>query len=182
MQQQYKEYQYQTILNLYKSGIPAYIIAFQLDIGREDVQKVIKSASNNNNSLTSSPFSLPLLESTTNGVAQPLDVIADTEMAIKNAQIRMWKALRAEPDITLSMERTNEILKAFSKSKTTLVILNIDLVDSTELSTSLPLERLSTILQTFMQEVASVIISYGGYVLKYIGDAVLGFFIVPNRH
>jgi hypothetical protein len=62
VQQQYKEYQYQTILNLYKSGIPAYIIAFQLDIGREDVQKVIKSASNNNNSLTSSPFSLPLLE------------------------------------------------------------------------------------------------------------------------
>jgi class 3 adenylate cyclase len=103
-------------------------------------------------------------------------------MAIKNAQIRMWKALRAEPEITLSMERTNEVLKAFSKSKVSLVIFNVDLVDSTELSISLPLERLSVILQTFMQEVASVITSYGGYVLKYIGDAVLGFFIVPNRH
>jgi class 3 adenylate cyclase len=33
-----------------------------------------------------------------------------------------------------------------------------------------------------MQEVASVIISYGGYVLKYIGDAVLGFLIVPPEH
>lgn len=92
----------------------------------------------------------------------------------------MWKALRSEPEITLSMERTNEVLKAFAKSKVTLVILNIDLVDSTELSISLPPERLSTILQTFMQETASVIISYGGYVLKYIGDAVLGFFIVPQ--
>jgi hypothetical protein len=57
------------------------------------------------------------------------------------------------------------------------VILHIDLVDSTELSISLPLERLSTILQTFMQEAASVIAFYGGYVLKYVGDAVLAFFI-----
>ena len=80
------------------------------------------------------------------------------------------------------MERTNEVLRAFSKSKVSLVIFNVDLVDSTELSISLPVERLSVILQTFMQEVASVIISYGGYVLKYIGDAVLGFLIVPPEH
>ena len=64
----------------------------------------------------------------------------------------MWKALRSEPEITLTMERTNEVLKAFAKSKMTLAILNVDLIDSTELSISLPLERLSTMLQTFMQE------------------------------
>ena len=90
-QQQYKEYQYQTISNLYDSGIPAHIIASQLDIDEEDVQKVIKvikSASNNNNSLT---FSVPLLESNNNRVAQPRDYIVDTEMAIRNAQVRMWK-------------------------------------------------------------------------------------------
>jgi adenylate cyclase len=80
------------------------------------------------------------------------------------------------------MERTNEVLKAFAKTKVNLVILNVDLVGSTELSISLHLERLSTILQTFMQETALVIISYGGYVLKYIGDAVLGLFIVPRPH
>src|SRR5918996_987307 len=90
-QQQYKEYQYQTISNLYDSGIPAHIIASQLDIDEEDVQKVIKSASNNNNSLT---FSVPLLGSNNNRVAQPRDFIVDTEMAIKNTQIRIWKALR----------------------------------------------------------------------------------------
>ena len=180
--QQYKEYQYQTILNLYNSGIAAHIIAFQLDMDKEDVQKVIKSVSNNNDSWTSSSISVPLLKSTNDTIAQPLDEIVDIETAIRDAQVRMWKALWAKPDITLSMEWTNEILKALSKSKTTLVILNIDLVDSTELSISLPLERLSIILQTFMQEAASVIISYGGYVLKYIGDAVLGFFVVPNRH
>ena len=96
--------------------------------------------------------------------------------------MRKWKALRSEPEISLSMERTNEILRVFAKSKVTLITLNIDLVDSTELSISLPLERLSIILQTFMQEVALVIISYGGYILKYVGDAVLGFFVVHTKY
>lgn len=176
------EYHYQTIWNLYNSGIPTYIIGFQLDMDEKEVQKVIHSTPNNNSFLASSPLHIPLIENKFMGdvVRQPFDDIVNTDMTVKNAQIRMWKALRSEPEITLTMERTNEVLKAFAKSKMTLVILNVDLVESTELSISLPLERLSTILQTFMQEVASLITSYGGYVLKYIGDAVLGFFIVPN--
>jgi adenylate cyclase len=174
--------QYQTILNLYHSGIPTYIIAFQLDMNEDDVRKIIESTSNNTNSLLTPTFSMSLLENKfdMDSLTPSLDNTVNMDIAIKNAQVRMWKALRSEPEISLSMERTNEVLKAFAKSKVTLVTLNIDLVDSTELSISLPLERLSTILQTFMQEVALVIISYGGYVLKYVGDAVLGFFIVPN--
>lgn len=177
--------QYQTILNLYNSGIPAYIIAFQLDMDEKDVHKFIQSTLEGRSSLWPlPPSSISILENefTNNSIILSPDNIVNTDIAIKNAQVRMWKALRSEPEITLSMERTNEVLKAFAKSKVTLVILNIDLVDSTELSISLPLERLSTILQTFMQEMASVIISYGGYVLKYIGDAVLGFFIVGGPH
>lgn len=176
--------QYQTILNLYNSGIPTHIIAFQLDTNEEDVRKVIQSTPNDDNSLSPSLFSVPLLEnkSAKDSIIPSLDDMVNTDIAIKNAQVRMWKALRSEPEITLSMERTNEALRAFAKSKVTLVILNIDLVDSTELSISLPLERLSTILQTFMQEMASVIVTYGGYVLKYIGDAVLGFFVVPTKY
>jgi adenylate cyclase len=173
--------QYQTILNLYNSGIPTYIIAFQLDMNEDDVRKIIQSTSNNTKPLLASPFSMSLLENNFDSSTLSLDNSVNMDIAIRNAQVRMWKALRSEPEISLSMERTNEVLRAFAKSKVTLVTLNIDLVESTELSISLPLERLSTILQTFMQEVASLITSYGGYVLKYIGDAVLGFFIVPNK-
>jgi adenylate cyclase len=176
--------QYQTILNLYHSGIPIYIIALQLDINEEDVHKIIQSTSNNTKPLSASPYSMSLLENKfhNDSLTPSLDNTVNTDIAIKNAQVRMWKALRSEPEINLSMERTNEVLRAFAKSKVTLVTLNIDLVDSTELSISLPLERLSTILQTFMQEVASVIISYGGYMLKYVGDAVLGFFVVNTKY
>ena len=176
--------QFQTILNLYHSGIPTYVIAFQLDMNEDDVRKIIQTASNNINPLLGSSFSRSLLENNfdKDSPTLSLDNTVNTDIAIKNAQVRMWKALRSEPEISLSMERTSEVLKAFAKSKVTLVTLNIDLVDSTELSISLPLERLSTILQTFMQEVASVIISYGGYVLKYVGDAVLGFFVVHTKY
>jgi adenylate cyclase len=163
--------QYQTILNLYNSGIPTYIIALQLDMNEDDVRKIIQSISNNNTEpLLASPFCISLLENKfdNDNLTPYLENTVNMDIAIKNAQVRMWKALKSEPEISKSMDRTNEVLRAFAKSKVTLVTLNIDLVDSTELSISLPLERLSTILQTFMQEVASVIISYGGYILKYV--------------
>ena len=80
----------------------------------------------------------------------------------------------------ISMEVTNKILRKFSRSKVTFVILHIDLVGSTQLSMTLPLDRLITIVQTFIQEMSTVIALYGGYVLKYIGDAILAFFITST--
>src|SRR5918996_2231142 len=55
--------QYQTILNLYHSGIPTYIIAFQLDMDEKDVHKVIQSTLEGTNSLwLTSSSSVSLLE------------------------------------------------------------------------------------------------------------------------
>jgi adenylate cyclase len=65
-----------------------------------------------------------------------------------------------------------------AQSKVSLVILNIDLVESTKLSMILPVDKLATIIRTFAQEMSLLTTSYGGYVLKYVGDAVLAFFIV----
>jgi class 3 adenylate cyclase len=45
----------------------------------------------------------------------------------------------------------------------------------------LPLDRLTTIIQTFTQEMSTVVALYGGYVLKYIGDAILAFFITNSN-
>jgi adenylate cyclase len=80
----------------------------------------------------------------------------------------------------ISMEETDKILRKFSRSKVTFVILHIDLVGSTQLSMTLPLDRLTTIIQTFTQEMSTIIALYGGYVLKYIGDAILAFFITNS--
>jgi class 3 adenylate cyclase len=55
---------------------------------------------------------------------------------------------------------------------------------------TLPIDRLTTIIRAFAQEMTKIIAMYGGYVLKYIGDAVLAFFVIedlgskeqPNRN
>ena len=50
----------------------------------------------------------------------------------------MWKALKVESKFDISTEETHEILAKYSKSKVMLVILYIDLVGSTRLSSDLP--------------------------------------------
>jgi adenylate cyclase len=102
--------------------------------------------------------------------------------AIKRAQTRIWQALKAKPDglqVTTSFESTQKVLEKFAESKVTLVVLHIDLVESTRLSMTLPADRLAIIIQSFYQEISDIISAYGGYVLKYVGDAVIAFFVVP---
>jgi adenylate cyclase len=54
------------------------------------------------------------------------------------------------------------------------------LVGSTKMALTLPIDRLTTIIRSFAQEMTNIISLYGGYVLKYIGDAVLAFFVIED--
>ena len=107
-----------------------------------------------------------------------LDKAVNIDYAIQHAQSSTWKALKLKSDFDISMEETQNALKEFAESKMTFVILYIDLVDSTKLSMTLPVSRLATIIQSFTQEMSMIISAYGGYTLKYIGDAILAFFVV----
>jgi adenylate cyclase len=42
---------------------------------------------------------------------------------------------------------------------------------------TLPADRLANIVQAFTQEMSLVIRAYGGFILKYVGDAILAFFL-----
>jgi adenylate cyclase len=44
------------------------------------------------------------------------------------------------------------------------------------MSMTSPVDKLVTIIRAFSHEVTSVIQSYGEYILKYVGDAVIVFF------
>jgi adenylate cyclase len=44
------------------------------------------------------------------------------------------------------------------------------------MSMNLPVDKLVTIITAFSREISSVVESYDGYVLKYVGDAVIAFF------
>jgi class 3 adenylate cyclase len=111
-----------------------------------------------------------------------LDSVIDTERLIKDAQKRMWTALKLEPRFDIPLEQTQEILERFCDSKITLAILHVDLVGSTKLSMTLPTEKLAIILQAFTQEMSLLISAYGGHVFKYVGDAILAFFFLIDNN
>jgi class 3 adenylate cyclase len=59
----------------------------------------------------------------------------------------------------------------------TLIVLYVDLVGSTEITLSLPEEKVAIIIRSFAQEMSTVIKRHDGFVLKFVGDAVIGYFV-----
>ena len=163
------------------------MIALQMDMSEKDVVRVIEEATKSEKRREMEISSLP---SSLTGVRKDsnvplisklyLDKAVNIDYAIKHAQTRMWKALKVKSDFDISMEKTQNCLKNYAESKATFLILHIDLVDSTKLSMTLPVNRLATIVRAFSQEMSLIISAYGGYVLKYIGDAILAFFTVDS--
>lgn len=102
----------------------------------------------------------------------------DVDAIMKKSQTRMWKTLQGEPQFIISVAETQNVLDKLANSKMNFVILHVDLVASTKLSMTLPLDRLTTLIQSFNQEMSLIVRDFGGFVLKYVGDAVLAFFVV----
>src|SRR5688572_12940294 len=90
-------YQRQTILNLHYSGIPAEIIALQMDIDQKEVDSVIEEAARQEQQSEAARQ-----ESEVSSLASfYLDALVDLEQAIKQAQQRVWKALKVETKFDL---------------------------------------------------------------------------------
>jgi adenylate cyclase len=81
--------------------------------------------------------------------------------------------------IHASIRRGQKFLLNHVSSKIPLIIIYADLVGSTTLSMTLSIDKLVDIIRVFVHEISHVVDSYGGYVLKYAGDAVISFF--PGR-
>ena len=75
-----------------------------------------------------------------------------------------------------SIKKGQDFLLTHVDSKLSLVVMYADLVDSTKMSMVLPVERMAKIIKAFSHELSSVVESYNGFVLKYVGDAVIACF------
>lgn len=163
-----------TILNLYNSGIEPEIISLELDISEDVIKDIIRNENKGDSGHTNNNLSNYLLNKFY------LDAIIDVNSVIKEAQFRAWNALKAKPELNIILKETQNILEQNAESKLRLVMLHIDLVGSTKMALTLPIDRLTTIIRSFAQEMTNIISLYGGYVLKYIGDAVLAFFVIED--
>ncbi len=75
-----------------------------------------------------------------------------------------------------SIKHAQDFLRNYISSKISLLIVYADLLGSTKMSMTMPVDKLVTIIRAFSHEMSSVVESYDGYILKYVGDAVIAFF------
>jgi len=102
--------------------------------------------------------------------------VVDTETMIIETQKRVWGALKKGYEYSGIIDESEKFLRENVFKKINIVVLYVDLVGSTTMTLELPTEKLATIISSFSQEMASVIHQHNGFVLKFVGDAVIGYF------
>jgi class 3 adenylate cyclase len=103
--------------------------------------------------------------------------IQDSETMILETQKRVWGALKKGYEYSGMVDESEQFLRKNVFSKLDMVVLYVDLVGSTTMTLEMPAEKIATIVSSFSQEMAAVIRQHQGYVLKFVGDAVIGYFV-----
>jgi adenylate cyclase len=95
---------------------------------------------------------------------------------IERIRARILHTIKHGLEFDLTTEQCKQLLKRHVNSNTTIVVLFIDINGSTRMSISLPPTTFASLVQVFSQEARLVILGHGGYVLKYVGDSIIGIF------
>jgi len=106
--------------------------------------------------------------------------VVDSETLIKETQKRVWGALKKGYEYVGSIDESDKFLRQHVFSKVDMMVLYVDLVGSTAMMLELTEEKLAIIISSFAQEMAVVIKQFDGYVLKFVGDAAIGYFVVKE--
>ncbi len=109
-------------------------------------------------------------------IVKPIDVSFDPKIIVDKTQERFSRALKKRYQYESNLRPAQDFLLDHVNSKISLVVMYADLVGSTNMSMTLPIDKMVTIIRGFAYEMSHIIHLYGGYVLKYVGDAVIAFF------
>jgi class 3 adenylate cyclase len=101
----------------------------------------------------------------------------DSDTMILETQKRVWGALKKGYEYSGLIDESEKFLRKNIFSKLDMVVLYVDLVGSTTMTLEMPAEKIAIIMSSFAQEMAAVIRQHHGYVLKFVGDAVIGYFV-----
>ena len=102
--------------------------------------------------------------------------ITDIQTYIAETEKRVLEALEKGSRLSPRIERSDHFLQQHAGSKLKLVVLYVDLVDSTLMTRDFSVDKLATIIQMFTQEMSVTASNFNGQVLKYVGDAVIVYF------
>jgi class 3 adenylate cyclase len=105
-----------------------------------------------------------------------LPQIPDIQTYIVECEARVLEAFEKGSRFSPRIERSDQFLQQHAGSKLKLVVLYVDLVDSTLMTRDFSVDKLATIIQMFTQEMSVTASNFNGQVLKYVGDAVIVYF------
>jgi adenylate cyclase len=77
-------------------------------------------------------------------------------------------------------DKSEEFLQSLETDKLGFVILSLDVVGSTLLSTTIPEDDYRRLISALLYEASTVIPLFHGHVLKYVGDSVVAYFPEPS--
>jgi class 3 adenylate cyclase len=107
--------------------------------------------------------------------------VVDTETLIAETQKRVWSSLTKGYEYPPIIDESDKFLRKHVFSRINMIVLYVDLVGSTDITLSLPEDKVAIIISSFAQEMAFTIRQHDGYVLKFVGDAVIGYFIAEGN-
>lgn len=100
----------------------------------------------------------------------------DTDTLISEVKKHVSDALKHGYEYNTTLEESDAFLRERVLSRLKLVVLYVDLVGSTNMTLRLPEDKVAIIISAFAQEMARVVTRHNGRVLKFVGDAVIGYF------
>ena len=102
--------------------------------------------------------------------------ITDIQSYIAETEKRVLEAFEKGSRLSPRIKTSDQFLQQHAGSKLKLVVLYVDLVDSTLMTRDFSVDKLATIIQMFTQEMSLAASNFNGQVLKYVGDAVIAYF------
>ena len=113
-------------------------------------------------------------------LSTPDEKTLDSETLIKVAQKRVSDSIVTGIEYSPFRDNSEEFLREHVNSRVHIFVMYIDLVNSTNITLSLPEEKVVKLITSFAQEMAYTVTQFGGYMLKFVGDAVLAYFNADN--
>lgn len=152
------------------------LLPIQVATETQVVKPLQNNTGNNHKYQSQNPIGGESLSEMTNTLQRDLTSpqTVDIGTIIGETQERVRRTIKT--GTFFSAESSDELLREHPNSKLKLIVLYVDLVGSTMMTRSLPVAQLALVVQTFTQEMSFTVSRFNGYVLKYVGDAIIAYF------
>lgn len=106
--------------------------------------------------------------------------IDDTEQYVKSRIPIILAKLRGDKKPDTLEDKSEAFLESLAEDKFGFVIMCVDIVGSTKLSTDLEPEKYARLIPTILDEMSEIVPKFHGHVLKYTGDGLIAYFPEPS--